>query len=262
MLLFLADPPPLPPSQILHPSHPDAAPSPPPPPFLTAAVGRGASDPCCITGGFWSNCFVRQGFCSGWLITRGRRGEGKKCICHQKFGWVQNNKQQTQSKLQSNLSQLSLQTESPAQFVFFFPPYFPKNCCPFSPPYIMILFPRLTYWEAVNSGVKTVPFWHPIRVNSTSLYSFIQYSPANKHRSAYITVSEKKTARKKLLCDAKWPHYYHKNHIEAKLGFVRHLMGLNSIEDNLSWLLQCNSIRPGDVQKLVSFKAAQSQHIA
>ncbi len=39
-------------------------------------------------------------------------------------------------------------------------------------------------------------------------------------------------------------------------------MGRNSIEDNLSSLLQHNSIMLGDVQKLVSFKAAQSQHIA
>lgn len=55
----------------------------------------------------------------------------------------------------------------PNFYLFFL---FPQ-VCPF-PPYIMILFPRLTYWEAVNSGVKTALFRHPIRVNTTSLYSF------------------------------------------------------------------------------------------
>lgn len=35
---------------------------------------RGTTDPCCITGGFWSNCFVMLGFYSGWLITWGKGG--------------------------------------------------------------------------------------------------------------------------------------------------------------------------------------------
>lgn len=89
----------------------------------------------------------------------------------------------------------------------------------------------------------------------------MQYSTANQHWAAYITVTEKNSSEE-IAVWCEMVHYYHKNHTEVILGFVRHLMGRNSIEDNLSSLLQHNSIRLGDVQKLVSFKAAQIQHIA
>jgi len=54
-------------------------------------------------------------------------------------------------------------------------------------------------------------------------------------------------------------HLLPQNPHRSDIGFVKILMGLNSIEENLSFLLQHNSIRLGDVQKRLSFRAVKSK---
>ena len=63
----------------------------------------------------------------------------------------------------------------------------------------------------------------------------IHYNSANTHWSPNVTVAEKKNISEEIAVQFEMGHYYHKNHTEVILGFVRNLMGLNSISDNVSF---------------------------